>query len=89
MKLRNINDVNDFLTTVESCKGEVYLTSQYGDKYCLKSYMSRYIALGALLGEHGDELELYCEYKEDEYKLLDFLDNHEHVLFGGRDVAND
>lgn len=83
MKLRNINDVNDFLNVVESCDGEVYLTSQYGDKFCLKSYMSRYIALGALLGERGDELEIFCEYKSDEYKFLDFFEDHKHV-FGGK-----
>lgn len=50
MRLRNINDVNDFLAVVENCVGEVYLTSQYGDKFYLKSYMSRYVAMGALLG---------------------------------------
>lgn len=82
MKLRNINDVNDFLTTVEKCRGEVYLTSQYGDMFCLKSYISRYIALGALLGEHGDELEIYCEYKEDESKFMNFFREHERVLYG-------
>ena len=82
MKLRNIDDINDFLATVESCSGEVYLTSQCGDKFCLKSYISRYIALGALLGEHGEDLELFCAYKEDEYKFLDFFHHHKHVLFG-------
>lgn len=80
MKLRNISDVNDFLATVESCTGEVYLTSQYGDKFCLKSHISRHIALGELLGEHGDELEIYCERKEDEGKFLNFFDKHEYVL---------
>lgn len=83
MKLKNINDINDFLTTVESCEGEIYLTSQYGDKFCLKSCLSRYIALGALLGDRGDELEIYCEYKDDEYKFMKFFNEHEHVLFGG------
>lgn len=82
MKLRNINDINNFLATVESCVGEVYLTSIYGDKFCLKSYISRYIALGALLGEHGDELELFCERKEDQGKFLKFFRENEHVLFG-------
>lgn len=82
MRLRNIDDINDFLALVESCVGEVYLTSQYGDKFCLKSYISRYIALGALLGERGDELEIYCENKEDESKFMKFFYDHEHVLFG-------
>lgn len=82
MKLRNIDDINDFLATVESCVGEVYLTSQYGDKFVLKSYISRYIALGALLGERGEELELFCACKEDEYKFINFFRKHRHVLFG-------
>ena len=80
MRLKNIDQVNDFLATVESCVGEVYLTSQYGDKFCLKSHMSRYVAMGALLGEHGDELELYCINKEDEVKFIRFFFTHEEVL---------
>lgn len=42
--------------------------------------MSRYIAMGALLGEHGDDLELFCENKEDESKFLKFFYEHEGVL---------
>lgn len=80
MRLKNIEQVNDFLAVVENCIGEVYLTSQYGDKFCLKSMMSRYVAMGALLGEHGDELEIYCAHKEDEAKFLNFLYEHEDVL---------
>lgn len=81
MKLKKIDDINDFLATVESCVGEVYLSSQYGDKFCLKSHISRYIALGALLSEYGDEFEIYCERKEDEGKFFKFFYEHEHVLF--------
>ena len=80
MRLKNINDVNDFLSTVDSCIGEVYLTSVYGDKFCLTSAMSRYVAIGALIGERGDELELYCENKEDEIKFMNFFYTHEDLL---------
>lgn len=80
MKLKNINDVNDFLKTVAACDGEVYLTSAHGDKFSLKSKMSTYIAMGALLSEHGEELELYCDKKEDEMKFMDFFANHEDTL---------
>ena len=38
----------------------------------MKSSLSQYIAMGALLGEHGDELELFCEKKEDEPIMLEF-----------------
>ena len=80
MKFTNIEDVNAFLAVVDQCKGEVYLKSDMGDQFALKSKFSRYIAMGALLSEHGDELELFCEYKEDEPLLLKFLSDNQHVL---------
>ena len=76
MKLTKISQVEEFLAIVNSCKGEVWLTSQYNDKYNLKSALTQYIAIGALLGEHGDELKLGCEYKEDEMKFLKFFFEH-------------
>lgn len=80
MKFTNVEDVNAFLAAVDECRGEVYLKSEQGDQFALKSKFSRYIAMGALLSEHGDELELYCELKDDEPKLLRFLSEHTHVL---------
>ena len=69
MKINNITLVNEFLQIVRECKGNVYLTSNEGDKFNLKSAMSQYVAMGALLGQKGDELELWCEEKEDEAKF--------------------
>lgn len=80
MRLRNINDINDFLRIVGQCNGEVYLASAHGDKIFLKSRMSQYVAIGALLGEHGDELELFCEEKADEAKFIGFFYEHEDLL---------
>lgn len=80
MRLKNIQEINAFLRIVESCVGEVYLASQHGDKIFLKSRMSRYVAIGALLGEHGDELELFCENREDEAKFIGFFYEHEDLL---------
>lgn len=80
MKLKNIDDVNDFLSVVEQCTGEVHLISIYGDKFCLKSHMSRYIAMGALLGEHGNELELFCDNKEDETRFINFFATHANTI---------
>ena len=79
MKLSNIEQVNEFLQIVKECKGDVYLTSQQGDKFNLKSSFSQYIAMGALLGNHGDDLELWCDDKADEAKFLGFLKNHPEV----------
>ena len=80
MKLDNVNDVNDFLSVVDKCVGEVNLISIYGDRFCLKSQMSRYIAMGALLGEHGNELELFCENREDEVRFIEFFHTHRNTL---------
>ena len=76
MKLTKIDHVEDFLAAVNECEGDVTLTSQYGDKYNLKSLLSQYVAIGALLGDHGDELELWCDSKDDEAKFLKFFAEH-------------
>ena len=78
MKLTNVTQVHEFLSKVNECKGEVYLTSSEGDKFNLKSALTQYVAMGALLGNHGDELELLCEDKDDEKYFVEFfLDNPE------------
>lgn len=80
MKLTKISQVKDFLAIVNSCKGDVTLTSQYGDKYNMKSLLTQYVAIGALLGERGDELELFCSSKEDEAKFLKFFNENPEVM---------
>ena len=65
---------------MEECSDEVYLASRHGDKLFLKSSMSRYVAIGALLSERGDELELYCDNKEDEARFINFFYTHEDIL---------
>ena len=73
MKLQNIHEVEEFRNVVHQCKGRVYLESQEGDIFNLKSAMSEYIALGRLLSEQGDSLELFASNREDEGLLLNFL----------------
>ncbi len=80
MKLKNIDQVNDFIAAVNDCSGDVFITSEYGDKFNLKSKLSQYVAIAALVGEHADDLELWCSDKEDEYKMLKFLETHEDIL---------
>lgn len=80
MKINNIKDVETFLKVVNECKGNVTLTSIYGDQFNLKSALSQYVAVAALLGEHGEELELFCSDKEDEVKFLKMLRNHPEMI---------
>ena len=73
MKLQNIHEVEDFRNVIHQCKDDVFLKSQEGDVFNLKSAMSEYIALGQLLSEQGDNLELFADKREDEAKLISFL----------------
>lgn len=73
MKLVNIKEVEQFRKVVHECEGDVYLKSTEGDVFNLKSAMSEYIALGRLLSEQGDSLELFADRREDEARLLNFL----------------
>ena len=73
MKLVNIKEVEEFRKVVHACEGNVYLKSNEGDVFNLKSAMSEYIALGRLLSEQGDSLELFASNHEDEGLLLSFL----------------
>ena len=80
MRLTKAIEVEDFLKATENAKNNVYLRSIYGDCYNLKSTLSAYVAIGALLGEHGDELELFCDSREDERFFCRFFKEHPEVL---------
>lgn len=79
MKIRNISQLNDFVAAVNQCQGGVWLESNEGDKFNLKSQFSQYVALGALLSEHGDALELFCTHKDDEQLFYRYFDAHPEV----------
>jgi hypothetical protein len=80
MRLKNIEEVNAFLATVDACKGDVWLQSQYGDKFNLKSKISQYIAMSALLRDKEEVLELFCAHQEDEAKFLKYFEEHPGVI---------
>lgn len=80
MKIKNITQVHDFLSAVDKCTGPIWLQSDEGDRYNLKSELSQYIAIGALLKEKGDWLELFCDNKDDEAFIFEFLNNHPEVV---------
>ena len=73
MRLNNIKELQEFLAIVNSCEGSVWLESVDGDKLNLKSQLSQYVALGALLEQKGNELELYCTSREDEARFISFF----------------
>ena len=73
MKLKSIEDVNKFLEAVNKCEGGVFLTAPDGSRYNLNSQLSQYVAIGQLLGDHEQELELWCENRKDEWVMINFL----------------
>lgn len=73
MRLKNIEEVNAFLSVVNDCDGDVWLESQYGDKFNLKSKLSQYVAIGALLNDEQEVLELFCSRKDDEQRFLQYF----------------
>ena len=80
MKFTELSEVNEFLRTVASCKGEVWLESTEGDRIVLNSVLSHYIAMTVLLTQQGDMLELFCQYPEDEAKFFRYLKKYPDVI---------
>lgn len=79
MKFKNICQIDDFLSAVHKCTGGVYLKSTDGDVFNLKSRLSQYVAIGALLDDEGDCLELFCDKTEDEGYFYQFFIEHPEV----------
>ena len=73
MRLTNMKDVKKFIEAVNACEHDVYLKSLEGDVFNLKSSLSQYIAIGRLIEESGDTLELFADSREDEARLLQML----------------
>lgn len=80
MRLTNSKEIADFKIVIAKCQGDVWLEDVEGNKFNLKSVISQYIALGELLQEKGDSLELFCARPEDELHFLKFFDDNPKVL---------
>ena len=80
MKLANIKEVDSFLKTVDECTGSVWLESTDGDKINLKSKLSQYVAINALISCEADNLKLFCSKQEDEMKFFKFFYENPEVL---------
>lgn len=80
MRLRKEIEITDFLAAVKKSKGEVWLQSKYGDRYNLKSTLSCYVAIAAMIKNHCNELELYCSDITDEGYFFEFFEQHPETL---------
>ena len=80
MKLKNEIEITDFLSAVKAASGAVWLESSEGDRYNLKSTLSRYVAIAAMIENHGNELELYCSNAADEGLFYKFFAKYPDTL---------
>lgn len=80
MILKDKKSIRKFLDVVDSCEGHVWLVSPWGDRYNLKSELSRYVAVTELLKAKGELLELYCQLTDDERKFYKFFGENPEVL---------
>ncbi len=72
MKLHEI-DVADFIKTIDSCKGNVFLETDEGDCLNLKSKLCQFAGLTKLIqGGVIAQATIRCELPEDETKLFRF-----------------
>ena len=77
MKLHNIAEVEAFQKALDQCQHDVFLTDAEGNKLNLKSKMSQYVAIGELLSQRGEYMELFATTREDEAILLGFFANRD------------
>ena len=76
MLLKNAHDIDSLLDAVSKCRGDVILRSVDGrEEFNLKSVLSRYIAIGELCKDHGDQYEIFCMNKADEGYMMTFFLN--------------
>lgn len=80
MKIDSAVKVKELLDTVDKCHGDVYLKSIHGDCYNLKSQLSKYVAMAALIEDKAGELELFCKLKEDEHFFFELFNIDPEIL---------
>lgn len=72
IKLHDI-DVADFIRTLDSCKGNVFLETPEGDRLNLKSKLAQFAGLAMLIqGGIIAEATIRCDNPEDESLLFRF-----------------
>lgn len=76
MRLKNSKEIKAFEEAINKSKGDVWLETPEGDKLNLKSLYCKYIAIDRLLEDRGNDLELYCQLREDEMNFFNFFNNY-------------
>ncbi len=79
MKLNNSIEVDHFLDAVRQCDHDVWLETSDGDRLNLKSKLSQYVAVGALI-KNERNLELFCADHNEERFFYNFFAKHPDAL---------
>ncbi|HHT24846.1 MAG TPA: hypothetical protein GXZ76_04935 [Clostridiaceae bacterium] len=73
IKIKKVN-IDAFIAALDNCKGNVWLTTDEGDKYNLRSKLSQLVGLSSILkGADIVDAELLIENEEDAPILLTHL----------------
>ena len=80
MKLKNSKEIKAFEEAINKSRGEVWLETPNGDRLNLKSLYCKYIAIDKMLEDKGEDLELYCQFKEDEMNFFYFFNKYPDAL---------
>lgn len=73
MKLRNLNEVNEFKKIMDNARGDVWAEDREGMKYDLKSELDQFVVIGEMLKNPDHDLELYASDAKDEWALIEYL----------------
>ena len=80
MRLTNSKEIMEFRDAITKCKGDVWLEDPEGNRFNLRSIISQYIALGELLQDKGETLELFCSNSADEQHFMKFFKDNPNTL---------
>ena len=76
MKIRNNDELKLFEDTIDRCGASVLVVTAQGEQYDLKDPAQRYMGIAAMLSAEDGfmEPELFASVREDEAKLIGYLD---------------
>lgn len=75
MRIRNVENPQELLEVIDSCKGTVELVTEDGDRLNLKSKLCQYVSLTKVFSSAANisKIELVAYEPEDIEKLLHYM----------------
>ena len=73
MKIKNIENPEEFLKVIDSCTGRVELITDDGDRLNLKSKLCQLVSLSTIFSSAAKIPEIVAHELEDSKKIMDYL----------------